>query len=485
MNKFIRRDIPLALIAWVLSGCSGDNPTVIVVGSGLSGHAAAYNALAEGADVRWIEKNETLGGSAVIASGTFSAPGTRLQKEKGIEDSVEDFMADMDRIGKGRADRDIMRTYAETSTEVWEWLVDNGLEPSERSPFIDPVHSPYSIKRTYTPVKNSAFEYCRLYQDRMKKYKKHLTTMTSTEVVSLIREVGIVTGVTCSDGNEYRADSVILCTGGFGSNHDFIAERMPEYKELMTVSMPQSTGSGLIMAEEIGAQLVNMDYLVAYFGAISQKDTKAASFSTLTSGFADRWHGDIWVGRDGNRFINEDGFDEDPRETAIDDLPDQTSYIIFDQGMIEANDGKTPLRNFEELVAENFGVRKADSLEELAEAFHINYGNLEKTIEKVNLAAETGVDEEFGREINMPLNKAPYYCIEARGTIFLTQGGVKVNTTSQAIDREGRVIPGLYAAGEVIGSVQWSGKGYSGGAGTTGALVFGTIAGKNAVISRK
>ena len=70
----------------------------------------------------------------------------------------------------------------------------------------------------------------------------------------------------------------------------------------------------------------------------------------------------------------------------------------------------------------------------------------------------------------------PFYGIVASGVIFMTAGGVKTNAKLQAVDVKGRPIPGLYAAGEVMGAAQWMGDGLMGGAGNGGALVFGRLA---------
>ncbi len=119
---------------------------IIVVGSGLGGHAATYSALENGATVIWVEKNPVLGGSTAIATGTFPAAGTTMQKERGIEDSNELFIQDLNRIGHNKADQNILRAFVEKATSVWEWFVKGGFQvDTKRGPFIDPVHSAYSV----------------------------------------------------------------------------------------------------------------------------------------------------------------------------------------------------------------------------------------------------------------------------------------------------------------------------------------------------
>lgn len=488
-GKITRTALGLVLILLLsLTGCGStgtpeeDSP-VIVVGSGLAGHAATYSALAEGARVLWIEKNESLGGSAVIATGTYSAAGTRLQKEKGIDDSLELFTDDLNRIGKNQADKDLLDVYVSKAAPVWEWFVDHGLVPSEKSPFIDPVHSAYSVPRTYTPEKNSAFEYCRILQQEMRNFEENLTVLKSTTVTGLIKENYRIVGVEAlgpEGKKEYRGKAVILATGGFGSNFDLITERMPKYSELRSVTMPHAQGEGHLMAEEAGAELVHMDYLVGYFGAIAQEGTKKAGFGSLTSGFAERWKGDIWVNLEGRRFINEDDDDEDPRETALDKIKEQTAIIIFDQASLDRNGG-VPLRDFEKWLETGHGVKKADTLEELARQFDLPWEGLKTTIDQVNRNAQTGKDADFGKAENYPLDTPPFYGIKSYGTIFMTQGGVKTNSKMQAISAAtGEPIPGLYAAGEVQGTAQWGGLGYAGGSGNTPPLVFGMEAGRYA-----
>ena len=57
-------------------------------------------------------------------------------------------------------------------------------------------------------------------------------------------------------------------------------------------------------------------------------------------------------------------------------------------------------------------------------------------------------------------------------------GGVEINAETQAIDTDGNVIPGLYAAGEVTGGIHAGNR--LGGNAIADVIVFGRIAGENA-----
>jgi len=464
----------------------GYDADVIVIGSGLAGHAATYSALENGGKVLWIEKNTVLGGSTAIATGTFPAVGTQLQKEKGIEDSNELFIQDINRIGHNMADQNILRFFVEKATGVWEWFVKAGLPvDTKRGPFFDPAHSSYSAARTYVPSPNKSSIYTGVLYDKMQANKENLTILLGTKAEKLIVEDGRVSGVlTISDNGTmaYKAKAVILATGGYGSSREIIAKYSPKYAETMTVTLPFATGDGHLMAAEVGAQLVNMDYICAYFGGMPKGAGQyAIGFGDLTSGAADGWKGDIWVNKRGERFINEDDSDEDPREVALNEQPDLESVIIFDQGMVDMNK-RFPISNFEKRLVENsFAVKKADTIEALCAAFGLPENQVKREIAAANADFTKGRADRFGKKPAAAFTEGPYYGILNRGTIFMTQGGVKTDIGMRVVDSEGRWIPGLYAAGEVQGTAQWGGYGMAGGTGNAPPLVFGMEAGKNAI----
>ena len=96
----------------------------------------------------------------------------------------------------------------------------------------------------------------------------------------------------------------------------------------------------------------------------------------------------------------------------------------------------------------------------------------------------SGVDKDFQRkaeEMPRPLTEAPYYAIEVEPVIHHTMGGIKINSKAEVVDRSGKVIPGLYAVGEVTGGVHGGNR--LGGNAVTDIIVFGKIAGASAVHS--
>ena len=81
----------------------------------------------------------------------------------------------------------------------------------------------------------------------------------------------------------------------------------------------------------------------------------------------------------------------------------------------------------------------------------------------------------------VPIETGPYYAIKTTGVLFTTMGGVRTNVNLQALDAAGKVIPGLYVVGEVMGMAQVMGDGLCGGCGNGVAITFGRLAARHAV----
>jgi fumarate reductase flavoprotein subunit len=82
-------------------------------------------------------------------------------------------------------------------------------------------------------------------------------------------------------------------------------------------------------------------------------------------------------------------------------------------------------------------------------------------------------------EMPQPLTQAPYYAIEVEPVLHHTMGGIKINSNAEVINSGGNPVPGLFAAGEVTGSVHGGNR--LGGNAVTDIIVFGQIAGTSAV----
>jgi len=94
----------------------------------------------------------------------------------------------------------------------------------------------------------------------------------------------------------------------------------------------------------------------------------------------------------------------------------------------------------------------ADSIEELAKQAGICPEGLVQTVAAYNAYCDMGRDEQFGKEPKWlyPVRKGKFYAVRMLTTAYQTVGGIKVNGRTEAMTPELRVIPGLYAAGDII-----------------------------------
>jgi fumarate reductase flavoprotein subunit len=99
-------------------------------------------------------------------------------------------------------------------------------------------------------------------------------------------------------------------------------------------------------------------------------------------------------------------------------------------------------------------VISAQTLDELFGKIDLPRQNLEATIARYNELARNGKDLDFGKHpdrlttIEMP----PYYACMMKTRFLVVLSGLKINNQMKVLDKERRIIPGLYAAGNVSGS---------------------------------
>ncbi len=479
---------------------------IIIVGAGGAGLSAAIHAAEAGAEkVIVLEKTAKTGGALNFTSGSMSAAGTIIQKEEGIEDTVESYIADIINNGDdfgGKPNKELIEVYANNATEVFDWLYENGLKDATwrgAKAVFAPEHALYSVARTYKPspvdstnYKSAAHEVL----DKLVNADSRIEVITMTEARELItNENGQVVGVKAigPDGNEVSYTStngVIVCTGGYSSNSKLMGAYAAEGEYYLAGGAPGADGYGIYMMQLVGAGITAMDCIPTFpMGLVSRTDsTKGQIASTYT------WKaGAITVNKNGERFCNETEDVVSIREVALEKQPEAVLYDIYtDEILADLNEaGGAVFMNyyFYEGGLGDHVMYSADSIEELAELIGVPAENLKNTIETYNAAVDAGYDAEFGRKLdgtddnyNLAINKIEgekYYAIRLHALCVMTLGGVTCNANMQVLDETNNVIPGLYAAGECVGGI-W-GKFVSGGTGVMGPIVFGKIAAQHAM----
>ena len=126
---------------------------------------------------------------------------------------------------------------------------------------------------------------------------------------------------------------------------------------------------------------------------------------------------------------------------------------------------------------------KADTIEELAKQIGVDPKNLKNSVDTFNKAVDKAITDEFGRTLFKDrLDTPPYYAGARKPTVHHTMGGVEINTSAQVLDKDGKVIPGFYAAGEVTGGIHGGNR--LGGNAVPDTVIFGKIAGESAALGK-
>ena len=436
---------------------------IVVIGSGGAGYSAAITAHDLGAKVIVLEKMPITGGNTQIASGGMNAAGTRYQAEKGIKDGWELMRDDTLKGGKNRGNLALVEILAKDSAAAADWMVSLGADLSGITrgggASADRFHAP----KDGSPVGPALVKALRGAAEQRK-----IDVRTNSRVLRInTSSSGAVTGVQVRERQhalyEIEAKAVVLAAGGFSANKEMVKKYCPQCEGMATSNQPGATGDGMLLADAIGAELIDMDQVQIH-------PSLAAGTNILVSE-ASRGAGAIMVNREGKRFINE-LTTRDAASAAILAQTGKTVFLVFDGNV------RQRLKSLEGYF--HLGVAKeAPTPEALAQVLSIDPGTLATTIADYNKYQQAKDDPEFKRpSMAFPLNKPNYCSIEIWPGVHYTMGGIAINGQAQALAKGGKAIPGLYAAGEVTGGVHGANR--LGGNSTVETVVFGRIAGREA-----
>ena len=445
---------------------------VIVLGGGGAGLTAAIEAAQNGASVILVEKMPMVGGNTIISGGEMAAPGNWLQEKESIEDSKEQFYQDILKGGDNENDPELVRVLADNATTDAEWLKNEiGVTFEDYMLFF----GGHSVKRSLVPKDASGVE---LIQKLSAKAEEvGVITHLNTAATELVQEDGKVVAVKANfDGKEitYKASNgVILATGGFGSNLDMRIKYNEEMNEkILSTNSVGSTGDGITMAEKLGAQLVDMEYIQTYPTCDPETGTLLYVGDVRLEGRS------ILVNKEGKRFVEElERRDVISKATVA--QTDSVSYMFWDEASMEASKVNVKHKKEYDNLIERGILVKADTIEDAAAHFGIDAEELKKTVANYNEYAANGKDLEFNKRGELvAFTDGPYYIMKSRPAIHHTMGGIKINTNAEVLNTAGEVIDGLYAAGEVTGDIHGTNR--LGSDAIADITVFGRVAGRNA-----
>lgn len=442
-------------------GAENITTDVVVVGGGGAGLSAAIAAREKGAEVVLVEKMLMLGGNTNYATAGINAANTKLQKKLGIEDNAELFYKDTMKGGKNVNNPELVKKLTADSANIIDWLTERGADLSEVV-----FTGGQSAKRTHRPTGGQAVGPVIVDALAETAEKDGIDVRTESEVTKLIKTGDKVTGVEVKHkGETYNitAKAVVMATGGFGANAKMVAEYKPSLEGFGSTNSPAITGDGIKMVKAVGGDLVDMIEIQTHPTVVHKKTAMITE--------AVRGEGAILVNREGKRFVSE----LETRDVVSKAELEQTgksAFLVFDQEVREK------LGAINGYVRKGFTVEGA-TVEELAGKIGVDPKGLVETMAKYNGYVKAGEDKDFGKTaLPRELVKAPFYAIEVSPAVHHTMGGVRINTNAEVLTADGKVIPGLFAAGEITGGVHGANR--IGGNAVTDITVYGKTAGENA-----
>jgi fumarate reductase flavoprotein subunit len=469
---------------------------VIVVAGGASGLAAAITAAEKGAKVIIFEKAGKTGGCANLAVGLLGIE-TRRQRERLVGLTKEEAFTRFMDYTHWRSDARLVKAYLNKSAETIAWLEELGVNFVEPSKYFPGSEATWHIimPKNGKPGLGGASTMIQLMTDRA--LGLGVEICLKTPVKKLIKENGRVVGVLAKDSEgksiEARSGAVIVATGGFGDNPQFIKEHTGyEWgKDLFSYRSPGLTGDGIKMAWEAGAGKDKMGMELVYFAP------NTGGYAPIELPFRQP---NLVVNLQGERFINEEVM-ENPvfSVNAIARQKNRLAFSIIDEKIINYYDENgLDLIN---VVTANIGMDQfhqektkaiaggddnltvTDSIGELAAKTGIDADNLKKTIEEYNQACATR-DTLFNKNFKYlkPIVGPRFYALRFAPSAYGSLGGIKVNYKMEAVTEKQEVIPGLYAAGTDANSIYDADYVFILPGNSLGfAVNSGRIAGENAV----
>ncbi|MEG0019657.1 MAG: flavocytochrome c, partial [Oscillospiraceae bacterium] len=411
---------------------------IVVVGAGGAGFCAAIEAKMAGADVIILEKLPVAGGNTLISGAEYAAPANWLQEKEGIKDNTQLMIDDMLKGGDNKNDPALVKVVAEGALEGAKWLRDEvGVIWEDELMFF----GGHSVKRSLIPLGASGQEIIK--KQLAKAEELGIKVLYNTPATELITDAnGKVVGVKASSEDTnytFKTNkSVIITTGGFGSNIEMRKQYNPAIDEhILSTNSVGSTGDGIVMAQAVGADVTGMEYIQTY--PICDPLT-----GTLLYFDDARLYGHtVIVNKEGKRFVEELGR-RDEMSMAIKAQTDSVCYELIDQNGFEQSKLQENHAKELEYLYKNKLLVKADTLEEVAAGFGVDAAELKKTVDNYNGYVDAGKDTEFNkRSLPSKIEKGPYYMIKAVPAVHHTMGGVKINTDAQVLNKDGKVIEGL------------------------------------------
>ncbi len=465
---------------------------VIVIGGGTSGLVMAARLLEQGMGVTLIAQSS----DPVGRGGSIFVMGSKLMDEKGVSNDIPKAYKKMMGYHSFLIDQGKWWLHANRSREAMDWLIDrmttggsyggNDLTPVLEAHYEDPEgiiseywgthdfiggpNAPTSARQNpEQDVVNNLSAYCTSLGGDMR------YSVTAQQLVRDDDGTGRVTAAIAleKDGSSYTKyvgkKAVVLATGDFGQDEDMVHKYCPSW--VWDIKGGVYGGSGHKMALWVGAawQKTGMSAPMVFNFQYVEICSQVRAFQGLL------------LNKEGERFGNEDNVLSHAALAALGQTGHE-SYAIWDTAYardfpwgddyyggpnVAGDGGSTILASWDafcdtvgkpiEMNGASFTVDmyKANTIEELAGKLDLPVDEVAASVKRYNQFCTSGVDEDFHKRAGLlfPISTPPYYICRCQPWFLIATGGLQTNLQMQVLDTGGEVIPGLYAAGTIVGDM--------------------------------
>ncbi len=460
---------------------------VAAIGFGASGACAAIEAADAGAKVTLFERNSGSGGASGLSGGEIyigGGGGTDVQIAAGFKDSTEDLAAYLKAAGGPCVDEAKCDLYAREALAHFAWLKAQGvpyrgnylpgkhIEPTDDSTLIwsgSEAAAPFCDLANPAPrghvIQHMGWGGGRPLVDVLEASarSKGVEVVTDARAVALVEDGDQIVGAIMRIDNTNRfvraAKGIVLATGGFVMNEAMRRKYCPESFRINDPIGDKDDGSGIELGVAAGGDAIHMDQF----------------FTTCPWTMPESHAYGVFVNLAGQRFINEDCYHGRVSRCAV-DQPGGKVYLLLDSAHFQ----QPP--DFGRISIAGTG----DDWEEVERELEMAEGTLSATMAFYNRHARQGRDPLFDKRppILTPLEQGPFVALELNFQSsyfsFFTLGGLRTSTDGEVLDRAGRPIAGLFAAGRCTSGLPAWGHGYSSGMSLADCTFFGRQAGRKA-----
>jgi tricarballylate dehydrogenase len=482
---------------------------VVVIGAGNAAFCSALAAAESGVSVLVLERapEDESGGNSRFTAGAFRCVYDGVDDLRALMPDLSDeeikntdfgtyteeqFFDDMGRVTEYRTDPDLCEILVTRSKETMRWMQSKGIR-------FAPIYGRQAFKV------DGKFKFWGgltvessgggpgLVEGLTKVAKKTgISVAYETRVLSLIADDDGVRGVRVRHGGksvDVAAKCVVLAAGGFQANAEWRTRYLGPGWDLAKIRGTRfNTGDGIRMALDIGAMPTGNWSGCHAVGW----DRNAPEFGDLTVGDNFQKHSypfSIMLNANGERFVDEGAdfrnYTYAKYGRVILMQPGQFAWQVFDKKTLHLQRDEYRIKRVTKV--------RADTLEELVKKLDdVDPAKALETIKAYNAAVKKDVpfnpNVKDGRGtvgLSIPksnwantIDEPPFEAFAVTCGVTFTFGGLKIDTEGRVLDTDAHVIPGLYAAGELVGGLFYFN--YPGGTGLMAGAVFGKVAGTTA-----